>query len=343
MKCAEGKCGTSMKSEPLPQKIVAEKTRSKAPTVKQLFSVKTVKVKRLESSTTEENYGYIVAKDSSKVDVVAWYSGFVETLYADTRYAYIKKGEALAKVYSPEVYKAKQDYLNSLKYSQSHNSKGMLQSARAKLSLLGISNKAIQDIKRNRSVDEFSIIYAPSSGFLFVKAINKGSAFKMGQKLFEIVNLEKVWIELKIFQKQIKNLDKIVRFEVTIEGISQSYEATSPILYPIIDPKETTSTLRLSVKNKKGLLKVGMYVRVKASSPSKSRLIIPRTAVIRKGGRWYAFLKTDFEGEYEPIEIKIIPLNLTHYEVTKGLTTKDTLVNNALFMMDSDAQINAIY
>jgi len=50
-------------------------------------------------------------------------------------------------------------------------------------------------------------------------------------------------------------------------------------------------------------------------------------------------LSTEFKGEYEPIEIHIKALDKN----TKGLTSDDTVVNNALFMMDSDAQINAIY
>jgi len=54
-------------------------------------------------------------------------------------------------------------------------------------------------------------------------------------------------------------------------------------------------------------------------------------------------LSTEFKGEYEPIEIHIKALDKNTYEVTKGLTSDDTVVNNALFMMDSDAQINAIY
>lgn len=342
MKCGEGKCGASMEEEVIPKKSL-QKENTKVPSVTQLFNVTTIKVKSQESAKTQENYGYIVAKDSSKIDVVAWYSGFIEKLYANTKYKYVKKGELLAKVYSPEVYKAKQDYLNSLNYSKAHSSKGMLKSAKTKLSLLGIDNKAIKNIQKSRKVNEFSNIYAPSSGWIFEKNINQGSAFKIGQKLFEIINLDKVWIEVKLFQNQIKNLKKIQVFKVTAEGSPQTYKATNPLLYPIIDPKEATNTLRLSIDNKKGLLQVGMYAKVIASFPTKKRLIIPRTAVIRKGGLWYAFLATEFKGEYEPIEIKIKPLDAKYYEITKGLTTTDTVVNNALFMMDSDAQINAIY
>ncbi|MDQ7084519.1 MAG: efflux RND transporter periplasmic adaptor subunit [Sulfurovum sp.] len=278
-----------------------------------------------------------------KVDVTAWYSGFVETLYANTLYTYVEKGDALVKVYSPEVYKAKQDYLNSLNYNASHSSTGMLKSAKTKLTLLGVSPKEIAQISTKRRADTFTTIYAPSSGWIFEKNINQGSSFGTKKKLFQIVNMQSVWVEMRLFQNQLQDLSNFKQFTVNVQGIDKAYTAKKSLIYPLLDPKEATLTLRLEVENSEGLLKAGMYVKIKSTSPAKTMLLIPRTAVIRKSSKWYAFLSTEFEGEYEPIEIQITPLDKDYYQVTKGLTTSDTVVNNALFMMDSDAQINSIY
>ena len=111
----------------------------------------------------------------------------------------------------------------------------------------------------------------------------------------------------------------------------------------MLNPKEATATLRLELDNSEGLLKPGMYAKVHASAQTQSKLVIPRTAVMRKSGIWYAFLATEFKGEYEPIVVEVKPLDNKHFEVIKGLHKGDTLVNNALFMMDSDAQINSVY
>ena len=342
MKCAPGKCaqGSSSMPKSLPKRIDSENTR---PTIKQLFNVKTVQVKEIKSTRKQVNYGYITAQDSRKIDVFAWYSGFVDTLYADTLYKKVNKGDLLAKVYSPEVFQAKQDYLNSINYNMDHEAPAMLQSAMTKLTLLGVSQKEIKKIENERKVSEFTMIYAPMSGWIFEKNINQGSSFNSKKKLFEIVNLDEVWAEVKLFQDELKNLDKLQNFKIITKGIETSYHAKKSLLYPVIDPKEATATLRLIVKNDNELLKPGMYIKVHASSQEKIRLAIPRTAAIRKNGSWYAFLATEFDGEYEPVEIKIKPLDILYFEVLKGLTTADTVVNNALFMMDSDAQINGIY
>jgi len=316
---------------------------SKPPRVEQLFSVRTVSVTTEDTAKAEVNYGYIVAPDASKSDVHAWFSGYVLELYANNRYAKVKKGDALAKVYSAEVYKAKQDYLHSLHFNDSRASASMVESAKAKLRLLGVSKGEISRIKRQRKASEFTTIYAPTSGWIWTKNINKGSYFSPQKKLFQIVDLSKVWLEMKLFDAQVKRLDELSNFKVEPRGIDKVYQAKKSLLYPKINPKEATYTLRLLLDNPKDELKVGMYAKVFSSAKSQKRLTLPRTAVIRKGGHWYVFLATEFKGEYEPIEIKVKALNAKQYEITKGLVEGDKVVNNALFMMDSDAQINSIY
>ncbi|MFK5975420.1 MAG: efflux RND transporter periplasmic adaptor subunit [Sulfurovum sp.] len=315
----------------------------KAEIIKQLFSIKTVVIDSMSGSKKHTNYGYIKADESRIVDIYARFSGFVTLLYADNIYKEVKKGEALAQIYSPEVYRAKEDYVHSLAFDSRQKSSQMVYSAKRKLALLGVSLQEIKKLTKSRKASEFTTIYAPQSGFIFEKNINQGGSFDKRKKLFQIINLEKVWIEAKIFQNELEYIDRLEIFDISVAGVKHNYRATKSILYPYIKPKETTATLRLLVDNSDYKLKIGMYVKVLSSTQAKSSLVIPITATIRKDKKWYAFLATAFEGEYEPIEIEIEPLDNRYYRVIKGLQKGDTVVNNALFMMDSDAQINGIY
>jgi len=223
MKCATGKCssGDANKSKVIPKKEIAP-TKS---TVKQLFNVKTVVVKELSAAKEKVNYGYIVAEDSAMVDVLTWYNGFVEELYADTLYKKVKKGDALAKVYSPEVYKAKQDYLNSINYNKKTSMPAMLESAKIKLKLLGVDEKEIKRIERDQYADVYTTVYAPISGWIFEKNINQGASFTSKKRLFKIVNLEKVWMEVKLFQDDLKMLTTLENFMVKPKGVEKTFKA----------------------------------------------------------------------------------------------------------------------
>ena len=311
--------------------------------VEQLFSVQTVQVKIQNSTKKQVNHGYIVANESNIFDVTTRYSGFVEELYVTKTYDKVKKGDPLVKVYSPTVYKAKIDYLNSLKYKSKIGSNSMISSAKKKLKLLNVAIKEIDDIEKYNGANEFTTIYAKNDGWIFKKNINTGSSFKSGEKLFEIVNTDTLWANIELYQNQLKEFNKFVNFTIKSEATDEIYIATNPLIYPNIDPKVATATLRVNIDNKLQHLKPGMYVKLYSKQKSTDTLVIPKTAAILKNGTWYAFLATEFRGIYEPIKIDVTPIDNSYYKVISGLTTDDKVVNNALFMMDSDAQINALY
>ena len=306
-------------------------------TLTQLFNVQTVKVQESSQVKSLKSFGFVKVDDSLVYDVAPRFNGFVEVLYADTLYKKVKKGEALVKVYSPEVLKAKDEYANSVRYSKN---KGMIHSSMTKLELLNIPKNEIDPKLKNRN---FTIITSPASGYVFKKSLNNNSAFNAKQILFEIVNLDNVWVEVKIHQNQLQQLSKIDTFTITSPSLVKSYSAKNSGIYPELDAKEESFTLRLEVNNPNAELKPGMYMHVSMSQKASTYLTLPTTAVIRKNGAFYVFVVGEYEGEYEPLQIEVEVLNPDTYRVKGGLSEGDEVVNNALFMMDSDAQINALY
>ncbi|WP_304545931.1 efflux RND transporter periplasmic adaptor subunit [Sulfurimonas microaerophilic] len=316
---------------------------SAEPTVKQLFSVQKVGVKKEFASHTLKVYGYVQVDEKNIYEVTPRFGGYVEKLFVDTLYTKVKKGEPLATVYSPEVYKAKEDYLNSYYYAKKSAAKGMVESARKKLSLLGVSEKEITAVIKGKKVEPYTTIYAPKSGYVFGKNIFLGGAFHPKKMLYKIVDLDDVWVEAKLFDKDIQTLKSIENFRVVDPNSGMKFQAKKSLLYPKLDPKKAAYTLRLSLKNRADTLAVGAYVNVVGESKKEEYLTLPKTAVIRKNGKFYSFLVTEFEGEYEPKEIKVKALNHDRYRVVDGLDVGDEVVNNALFMIDSDTQINNLY
>jgi Cu(I)/Ag(I) efflux system membrane fusion protein len=312
------------------------------PSVEQLFGVRTVKVQKTDAAEQQTNYGYVRAEESRMVDVSPRFGGYVETLYADTRYRKVKKGDALARVYSPEVLQAKEDYLTALRFDKKRPSPAMVQSVKKKLELLGVGRSEIDAVRTHMRADALTTVYAPIAGWVFEKTVSKGSAFKAGMKLFTIVNLERVWVETQLYQQELPRLAALTEFTVNATGAAKAYRAEKVLLYPDIDPKAATATLRLAVDNQSGELMPGMYAAVTSSAAAVPRLTLPRSAVIRKNGAWYVFRVGDFKGIYDPAKIDAKPLDKERYEVLSGLSEGDEVVDNALFMLDADAQISGL-
>ena len=313
------------------------------PTVEQLFSVQTVKVQKVRTAHSKENYGFVKADEARIYDISPRFGGFVEKLYADKIYKYVKKGEPLVTLYSPEVYKAKEDYLNSYRYTKVRDNKGMLRSAKLKLELLGVDEKEITALLKNKKVSSNTTIYAPVSGYIFTKNIVDGAAFSAKNKLFEIVNLDEVWVETKIFEDDVNWIKKADDFRVSFKTTNKVYTTHNKLLYPNLDPKEATLTMRLRLSNADNTLFPGMYATVVSKDTPHEYLTLPQSAVILKDGKQYVFMVGEYEGEYEPVEVSVKPLNNQTYIVLGGLNAGDEVVNNSLFLMDSDAQINGLY
>ncbi len=309
--------------------------------VTQHFSVVTTKVQKEDVNLERKYYGYVTVDESKVTDVVPRFSGYVEQLFADKLYKYVKKGEPLAKVYSPEVYKAKDEYLRSYRYGKKQNSPGMIKSAKMKLLLLGVSPSEVDAVVKKGSANELTTIYAPRSGYIFSKSVNEGGSFKKGGKLFEIVSLSDVWIRIKVNDTDIEWVRGVKQFDVSFDGLKKAYKAALDIIEPKLDPKESRYTVRTVLQND-GEVYPGMYAKVEAYKKVGQRLVVPASAVIRKNGKYYAFLATEFKGEFEPVEVEVKRIG-DRYIVKSGLQEGDVIVKSAMFMMDSDAEINSLY
>ncbi len=327
----------------LPLSLLAEAQTQSKPTVEQLFSVQTVKVKQESAAHSKKNYGFITVNDANVYDISPRYGGYVEKLYANKIYQFVHKGDPLVTLYSPEVYKAKEDYLNSYKYTKIKNNTGMLKSAKLNLQLLDVNNKEIANVLQKQRVSRNTTIYAPTSGYIFAKNITNGSAFSAKKKLFTIVNLDTVWVETKIFEEDVPWIKQSKDFTVTLKTTNKVYKTHTKILYPDLSPKEETLTMRLVLNNKDHTLFPGMYANIVSEDKKQTYLTLPQSAVILKDGKYYAFMVGEYEGEYDPVSISVKPLNNHTYVILSGLKKGDEVVNNALFMLDSDAQINGLY
>jgi Cu(I)/Ag(I) efflux system membrane fusion protein len=219
----------------------------------------------------------------------------------------------------------------------------MLESSRLKLELLGISEQEIKKVITSSEASDTTTLYSPVDGYIFTKRINKGSAFSAKEQLFQIVNLDKVWVEALVIQGQKEAIADVDAYEVQVKGVRQEYTSKVALLYPRLDRKDAGLTLRISVDNSEGRLLPGMYANITSLLQHKQELTLPNSAVIRKNGRHYVFIVGEFKGEYEPREIKAELMGSDSYRIVEGLNEGDEVVDNALFMMDSDAQINGLY
>lgn len=304
---------------------------------KQLFNKTTTKVKKEEVSINKSFYGITKVDESTLTDIVSRFDGYITKLYANNKYMTIKKGEPLYSVYSQDILSIQ----NELQIAKELNP-NVYQSTLSKLDNLDISKGEQQRIKEGKVNSSGVVVTSPMNGLLIEKNINQTSAVAKGKLLLQLANLDKVWFIASVYQSDLEYIKKDREAFVNIDGISEEIASKVDFVYPIFDDKNKTVDVRFVLENKDLKLFPSMFGKVDISVKNDVMLTLPKTAVLKKANDFYVFRPLD-KGDFEPVKIKAKRIASNKYEILGGLEENDEVINNALFLLDSDAVTNSLY
>jgi len=304
---------------------------------KQLFNKKTTKVKEEKFSFSKEFYGNTTLDESLVVDIVSRFDGFVTNLNANKTYMDVKKNQALFSIYSDDILSIQ----NEMQIAKNFN-KNIYNSSLMKLKALDINKNEIEKIKKGQISSNGVLVTSPVNGIVLKKNINNSSAVKKGTLLLQIANLEKLWFIASIYQADLSFIKKDMEALVFIDGVKQPIKSKLDYIYPTVDSKTKTVDVRFIIENKEMKLYSNMFGKVKIKEEAKSILTLPKTSVLTKGNKYYVFKPTS-KDKFEPVKIEAKRIASNKYEILDGLKAGEEVINNALFLLDSDAITNALY
>jgi len=295
--------------------------------VEQEFNIKTITVGTKNIASYKEFYGKATADASKTYDVTMRFDGFITKLYIPEEFSYVKKNDKLFTIYSETIY----NLYDELAIAK-NRSNSLYKSIKNKFTLFGIDPK-------NKKGDD-TLITSKFNGYITKHNINEGSYIKKGQKIFEITDLSSMWILINIYQKDIAFVKENMDVELSFDGVTKIYKGKVEKIYPNINTKDQSVTVRVTLNNSDLKLFPNMFAKAKIYEKSQNILVVPKNAVIQRDGKQYVFFK---EGkDYVPSEVvaKKIPEG---YKIVEGLEVGDMIVTNALFLLDSDAITNGLY
>lgn len=306
-----------------------------AVTVEQLFNVKTITVERQNIEKSQTYNGYVQIADDKLYTIALTQDGFIKNLTAPNIYDKVTQGKKLFELYSPEVYKAQIELLSAKKVSPS-----LAQRIETKLKLYDVSKHTIQTIKKRNQASKYLPFYSPYSGVVVEKKVTEGSAIKKGEALYTIADLSTVWVVAKAYEADRAFIQKGQKVEITFSGSKEVYKATIDFIYPLVDPINRTIDFRITLNNSKGKIQPNSYATIKTIKQKQSKLILPNTAVVTKGSKHLVFVPNEYEGEYKSQLVEAKRISVNQFEILSGLKEGDVVVNNSLFLLDSDVVIN---
>jgi Cu(I)/Ag(I) efflux system membrane fusion protein len=299
--------------------------------VKQLFNLQKVSVKKISIEDTKIFYGKTEIDESRIKDVTLRFDAFINKLFVDKEYQYIKKSQPLFNIYSKEAISTHHEFIISKSIS-----KAAKIDAVRKLKLLGLSELT----KTSRAIYDFNF-KSPYSGYVIEKNINDGGFIKKGKTLLKIADFSKLWVIAKVYQKDITFIEKGMKATINIDGFEPTMGKID-FIYPTLEKKDKTIKVRIILDNPNLTYFPNLFAKIEFKKTKREILALPKSAVLQKAGKYYVFVPVG-DAEFEPKEIKAKRLNSDIFEIQSGLNEKQIVIDKALFMLDSDALTNSLY
>jgi len=325
----------------------------------QKIGVRTAKVAQMDMPSQLRTVGLLEANERGRVAVVARFSGFVETLYVNETGQQVTKGQPIAKIYSPEVLQAQEEFINAQQWnapgaentrtpthpSHVEISSGLLKDARRRLELLGLAAQDIDELVVRKQAQPAIILRAPSSGSVISKNILSGAAIERGAQLLEIADLSTLWLVADVYEGDLSRvkLGNKAQFQ-TAAFPGESFTAKVQFVYPTVDPAARTLRVRLELRNPTGAgsvkLRPGMYGDVTIETSAAKALMVPAEAVVDTGQAQFVFV-AEGEGKFTPQPVKMGARRGEFVEILQGLQAGQDVVTTANFLLDSESRMQS--
>lgn len=295
--------------------------------------------------------GNVEIDEQSLSYVQTRFAGWIQNVFADATYQYVKKGQKLFTIYSPDLVSTEQEYLLAKQNQKTlaANPHGMaaeeggwlLDAAEERLRQFGVPDPEITALEQSGKVQREIAVESPASGFITERNALPNAYVQPDSKLYTIADLSTVWVYANVFQDAVGRLRPGDPAQVTVDAYpGREFDGRVDQILPQVDPATRTVRFRLIFRNPGVVLKPGMYVNVDINLPLGKQLVIPTSAVLQSGSRAIAFIDHG-DGNLEPREIQTGPQIVDSVVVLKGLRPGDHIVSSANFLVDSEAQLQA--
>jgi Cu(I)/Ag(I) efflux system membrane fusion protein len=309
----------------------------------QLANIQTTIVERSKANKEIRLLGRVKPDERRLYSQVSHIPGRIERLYLNFTGEKISRGQRMVRLYSPDLITAQKELFEAI---QSREVFPQLYTAsRNKLKLWKLSEKQIEAIEKSGKVNEQVDIYSDYSGYVMKRNVELGNYVEAGSNLFEIANLNTVWVMFEAYEADIPWIHIGDKVDFTIQAIpGKAFKGKITYVDPFVSSSTRVAKVRVEVNNADQKLLPEMYATgiIKAKLKNvKDALIIPKSAVLWTGKRAVVYVKVPHEKTISFVYREIILGQDMgdFYIVESGLDAGETLATNGVFRIDASAQL----
>lgn len=268
--------------------------------------------------------------------------GRIEKLYFKNIGDYVKKGAALYDLYSEELNNAKQEFLLALDKKKIFTTETaidfdqLLQSAKNKLLLWGMTEAQIEELARKGKASPVTTFYSPAAGYITTLDIREGDYIMEGGTIVKLADLSSLWAEAQVYTSQLADIDRNSIATVQLPDFDgKEIKGRIEFVNPEINPDTRINLIRVSIPNFNNQLKPGMPAYVLLKSPQRKTLTLPIDAVIRDGNGATVWVQTA-DKTFKSVMVETGLESDDRIEILSGLSIGDIVVVRGTYLLNSE-------
>jgi membrane fusion protein, copper/silver efflux system len=294
--------------------------------------------------------GIVAFNQEKQGKVSAWVAGRVDLLSAKSVGSRVNKLVPVAELFSADLYNAQVQYLlayrtikilnNTATVPFPINTQMALGESHEKLRQLGFKDEQFSKLQKSNKPSVSIPLYSPISGVVTESFVREGQYVNVGEPLFTIADLSRVWVELELFESDLP----LVKVGQNVTISSRSYPELSVsgkvnLIYPFLDSKTRTAKLRVEIPNPGLTLKPEMYVLGSINVSLADSIVIPVASVMDTGKRQIVWVEAG-PGVFQPRDVKTGIRSGAEIQILSGLKAGEKVAVTGGYLIDSEAQLS---
>lgn len=361
------------------QLVEEELIQAISPSKQVLSRQATVKLQSGSNGDIIKAQGYITTDPNRNKSVAARFSGRIEKLYVKFSNQYVKQGDKIMDIYSPDLCTFQEEHLFILK---SNNENSLIEKSREKLRLLGITDNQITQLEKNGTVALTISVYSPANGYVFFSEqsqqqnagtknnpamntmnmkqnANNGSSYDAsasqiregmyvneGQKLFSVNDLQEVWALVSVANQYLNQIHENQSVEIIAEtNPSKPLKGKVALIEQTFEEaSQRFARVRIVLPNSNNLLKINSLVTAHFLLTENNNLQVPSSAVYKTGLNAYVWVKTgttqNGTGIFQLRKVITGSSSNGMTTIKSGLSSDEEIAVQAGLMTDSETFLN---
>ncbi len=344
-----------------------------------ISSQKSIKPIKMDGINEINAQGYISIDERRNNKISGRISGRIEKLFIKYNFQYVKKGEKIMEIYSPELNTYQEELIFLMK---GNNDSSLTAKSEEKLRLLGVTQTQINEIKKTGNIFSTIAIYSPQGGYVFFKPsggmstmnneaknstnskmngmgnvgnpsnssvsgisqIREGNYVNKGDVLFWVNDLEAVWAMIALdnsHQQELKTGAKVLLISELYKN--DTIQAIINFIEPVYQENQKFIMSRIYLKNSDKKYKVNSLLEAVISSDKTSSIMVPYSSVLFLGKRKIVWVLKERTADNNKIyEARDVIIGLMHngmVEIKKGLSINEEIAIDAGYLLDRESLI----